>query len=66
LLVFAEVSLVEGSADPPVRGGWDAAGRAAGAVGAGPVNCDRLFLDEQRRVVDSGETHLVCGKFLSG
>jgi len=41
LLVFADVSSLEGSADPPVRGCWDAvsqpARQAGGAVGAGPV-----------------------------
>ena len=40
LLVFAEVSPLEGSADPPVRGGRDAADRAGGAVDAGPVHAN--------------------------
>ena len=42
-LFFAEVSPLEGSADPPVRGGWEAAGQTAGgAVDAGPVH-DPLY-----------------------
>jgi hypothetical protein len=64
LLVFAEVSPLEGSADPPVRGGWDAVsqpGRRRGRRWPGPRH--RLILDDQRRVAGSGGTRLVRDRF---